>query len=249
MAHTYYGDEGLILTSITKENFDSGLSRVDCIYKCMTTSADALESTLGAGLRIPERTDYVIRDKARRVDGTDGFTTFTVSGFYGTLQTTTNGTASIPSVLGIARTNISLRTIRTTATTTTTVDFINDYPLEILSDTITQTFTISASASCLDLVAPTQVLNLKIQTEVGGIENLLSLGYSYTEPTINTTYVYRSLYVKGTIKNSVSGSKVLINVNRSNFGIYDEITATWGLKIENITITPSYSLVSTRVYS
>lgn len=247
--HIYYGESGLILTELTKVSFDTGLSRVDCIYRCRTTSADALEPSLAKGQPIPDRTAFLIKENALRKDETDGFTTFRVAGFYGTLQTTTNGTASIPSVLGIARTNISLRTIRKTSTGTTVVNLINDYPLEILSDTITQTFTISTSASCLDLVAPTQVLNLKIQTDVGGIENLLSLGYSYTEPNINTTYVYRSLYVNGTIGNRVSGSKVLINVNRSNFGIYDEITATWGLKIENITISPSYSLVSTQVSS
>ena len=100
MAHTYYGDAGLILTSITKENFDSGLSRVDCIYKCRTTKADDLEPDLVAGFRLPERPDYIIRENAKRKDETDGFTTFTVSGFYATLVTSPNTITPIPSVLG-----------------------------------------------------------------------------------------------------------------------------------------------------
>jgi len=241
MAHTYYGDDGLILTSITKENFDSGLSRVDCIYKCMTTSADALESTLGAGLRIPERTDYVIRDKARRVDGTDGFTTFTVSGFYGTLQTTTDGSASIPSVLGVARTNVTLTTI-TVASGVDYIEVTENYPIEIISDTVTKTFTINASASCLDLVAPIQDLNFNVQTNVAPIESTLMQGYTRYDPAPSTSSrFYRSLYARGTIAQRVSGTKVLINVNRSNFGIYDEISATWGLKLENFTITVPYA--------
>ena len=249
MAHTYYGSDGLILTSISRQNFDSGLSRVDCIYKCITTRADAFAPILTAGSRVPDRTDFVIRENASRKDETDGFTTFTVSGFYGTLQTTTDGSASIPSVLGIARTSISLQTIRTIAIANTPSDFTTDYTIETLSDTFTQTFTVNASASCLDLVAPTQVLNLKLQTDVTGIESILKQGYSYTEPTISTTYVYRSLYVSGTIAQSLSGKKILINVNRSNFGIYDEITATWGLDIEDITITVPYALSQTRVFT
>jgi len=247
--HIYYGNDGLILTSLTKENFDSGLSRVDCIYRCRTVTADTLEPTLQAGLPVPDDLAFVIRESAKRKDEQDGFTTFTVSGFYGTLQTTTDGSASIPSVLGIARTNISLRTIRTVATTTTIDYFTTDYPIETLSDTVTQTFTVNASASCLDLLAPTQVLNLKLQTNVTAIESTLKQGYSYTEPTINTRYVYSSLYVSGTIASSLSREKILINVNRQNFGIFDEITVTWGLNIKNITITVPYALSQTQVFT
>lgn len=249
MAHQYYGSEELILTSSAIQNFNSGLSRLDCTYRCRTTKANNLELTLAAGFRIVENPKFVISENAKRVDESDGFTTFTVSAFYGTLQTTTDGSASIPSVLGIARTNISIRTITNRATTTQIVQYVADYPIEVLSDTFTQTFTVFSPVSCLDLKAPQQDLNLKIQSSIAAIEANLMQGFSYTEPSINTNYTFRSLYVPGTLLKKLKGEKTLINVNRSNFGLYDEITVTWGLKIQNITISTDYTLSQSIVFS
>lgn len=248
MAHTYYGDDGLILTSITKENFDSGLFRVDCTYKCRTTKADDLESTLVAGFRIPERTDYIIRENAKRVDGTDGFTTFSVSGFYATLVTSPNTITPIPSVLGAQRSNLALYTITQNSPT----PFVTTYNLDIISDTITQKFTMQTTDSITKLNIPSQTLSAKIQRisdasgnayTISEIETILSAGFSYYEPAVPATYSYRSDYIDGTLEASLVGDVVVVNINRSNFGSYDEVTIAWGLDFSPITLQISYTKI------
>jgi hypothetical protein len=246
MAHTYFGSDGLILTSITKENFDSGLSRVDCIYKCRTTKADALEQTLVAGLRVPDRQDYLIRENAKRKDETDGFTTFTLSGFYATLVTSPNTVTPIPSVLGAQRSNLALYTITQTSVT----PYVKTYNLDILADTITQKFTLQPTDSITKLNIPSQMLSAKIQRisdasgnpyTISELETILSAGWSYYEPSASTTYSYRSNYIDGTLKASLVGDVVIVNINRSNFGSYDEVTITWGLDFGPITLQVSYT--------
>jgi len=247
MAHTYHGSEELILTSITKENFDSGLSRVDCIYRCRTTKADDLEPTLAAGLRVPDRQDFLIRENAKRKDETDGFTTFTVSGFYATLVTSPNAVTPIPSVLGAQRSNLSLNTITQAARITPVATVYN---LDILSDTITQKFTLQTTDSITKLNIPFQTLAARIQRisdafgnpyTISELETILSAPLIYFEPLISTTFTYRSEYIDGTLEASLVGDVVIVNINRSNFGSYDEVTITWGLDFSPITIPISYT--------
>jgi len=252
MAHTYYGNDGLILTSITKENFDSGLSRVDCIYKCRTTKADDLEPTLAAGLRVPDRQDFLIRENAKRKDDTDGFTTFTVSGFYATLVTSPNAVTPIPSVLGAQRLNLSLYATTFSAAGQTTIVTVvtTRYNLDILADTITQKFTLQPTDSITKLNIPYQTLAARIQRisdafgnlyTISELETILSAPVIYFDPSFSTTYKLRSEYIDGTLEASLVGDVVIVNINRSNFGSYDEVTITWGLDFSSISIQVSYT--------
>ena len=259
MAHTYYGDDGLILTSITKENFDSGLSRVDCIYRCRTPSADALEVTLAQGFRVPDRTSYIIRENAKRKDDTDGFTTFTVSGYFGSLVTTPNATNPIPSILGanVGSTRLTVRVVQSASGETAGVTTI--YNLQILSDTLTRKFTMRKEDSVANLILPEIKLNANVLVavvadDVAGNRNIGARytlqeledylggtttrteqdgGYYGTDIVVYTT---TSNYIPGTIKNRLVTIPEIINVNRSGFGDYDEVTVTWGCKFTPISV-------------
>ena len=239
--HIYYGESGLILTELTKVSFDTGLSRVDCIYRCRTSSADALEPSLAKGQPIPDRTAFLIKENAQRKDETDGFTTFTVSGFYASPNTIT----PIPSVLGAQRSNLALYTITQNSPT----PFVTTYNLDILSDTITQKFTMQTTDSITKLNIPSQTLSAKIQRisdtsgnayTISALEAILSAGFSYYEPAAPATYTYRSEYIDGTLEASLVGDVVIVNINRSNFGSYDEVMITWGLDFSPITLQVSY---------
>ena len=236
MAHTYYGNDGLILTSITKENFDSGLSRVDCIYKCRTTNADELELNLVAGFRLPERPDYIIRENARRVDGTDGFTTFTVSGFYGTLQISGNGTIPIPSVLGAATNTFKLAVKLFQSTTflpptpPTYASYDISYSIKILSDTITKKFTLPTTTSVTTLPLPDEPLTYR------ALRVTNDQGYAYdSDLTFEQNFLalysgYQQTIFQPSFNDAIAGQSGIINVNRTNFGNVDEVTVTWGLE-------------------
>ena len=247
MAHTYYGDDGLILTSITKENFDSGLSRVDCIYRCRTPSADALEVTLAQGFRVPDRTSYIIRENAKRKDDTDGFTTFTVSGYFGSLVTTPNATNPIPSVLGANVGSCKFTSIISgnfPAIGTTTVAMSTDYSLQVLGDTLTRKFTMRKIDSVTTLALPKANLSATILLATVTSPSGRGLRYSQTEledkfsrseqdptnPGIVTTYK------RGSLINGLVGNPEIISVNRSSFGEYDEVTVTWGLKYNDFSL-------------
>lgn len=255
MAHTYYGDDGLILTSITKENFDSGLSRVDCIYKCRTTKADALETTLAQGFRVPDRTSYIIRENAKRKDDTDGFTTFTVSGYFGSLVTAPNATNPIPSILGanVGSTRLTVTTAQGIQGQATNVRTI--YDLQILSDTLTRKFTMRKEDSVADLLLPEIKLNanvlVAVVADVAGnrnvgarytlqeLENYLAGTTTRTEQDAGARiveYTTTSTYIRGTIKNRLVTIPEIINVNRSGFGDFDEVTVTWGCKFTPISV-------------
>ena len=242
MAHTYYGDDGLILTSITKENFDSGLSRVDCIYKCRTTKADDLELDLVAGFRLPERPDYIIRENAKRKDETDGFTTFTVSGFYGALQISGNGTIPIPSVLGAATNTFKLTANVFQFTTPeppfepSNFSFSNIYSVKILSDTITKKFTLPTTTSVTTLPLPDEPLTYRVLrvTSDQGLPYDQNLTF---EQNILANYSgFQQTYFKPSFNNAVEGQSGIINVNRTNFGNVDEVTVTWGLEFSETKI-------------
>ena len=245
MAHTYYGSDGLILTSITKENFDSGLSRVDCIYRCRTPSADALEVTLAQGFRVPDRTSYIIRENAKRKDDTDGFTTFTVSGYFGSLVTTPNATNPIPSVLGANVGSCNLTVYIGSGFEGIVGSATTDYNLQILGDTLTRKFTMRKTDSVTTLALPSATLSATIllatvtsRSGLGARYSQAELEYKFsrsdqdpTNPAIVTTYK------RGSLINGLISNPEIISVNRSSFGEYDEVTVTWGLKYNDFQLS------------
>jgi hypothetical protein len=248
MAHTYYGSDGLILTSITKENFDSGLSRVDCIYKCRTTNADDLELNLVAGFRLPERPDYIIRENAKRKDETDGFTTFTVSGFYGTLQISGNGSIPIPSVLG-ARTNSFKLTVYAAVNSPPPgipTSFVANYSIRVLSDTITKKFTLPTTTSVTTLLLPDEPLTYRVLSVTPdqiflGITSYDS-NLTFEQNFIATYSGSKQIVFQPSFNDAIAPQNGIINVNRTNFGNVDEVTVTWGLEFRDayMIVTDSY---------
>ena len=213
MAHIYYGSEELILTQVNRQNFNTGLSRIDATYKCRTTKADFLEPLLFAGLRLPGYSDFIIRDNANRVDGTDGFTTFTSIAFYGTLVTSPNALNLIPSILGAQQDIITQNVyyLRNGVLNLVTDGFPRIFTINILSDTLTRKFTMLPTSSISSLDLPNQILAFKA----------ISATYA------NGSAVNSSLLSR--VKQKLSYTTNIINVNRSNFGGFDEVQVTWGI--------------------
>jgi hypothetical protein len=236
MAHQYYGSDGLILTSITKENFDSGLSRIDCIYKCRTTKADDLELNLVAGFRLPERPDYIIRENAKRKDETDGFTTFTVSGFYGTLQISGNGTSPIPSVLGAATNTFKLAvnvyqgTTFAPPTPSSNLFFDISYSIKVLSDTITKKFTLPTTTSVTTLPLPDGPLTYRVLRVTSDQGLPYDPNLTFEQNFVANYGGFQQTRFVPSFNDSIAGQSGIINVNRTNFGDVDEVTVTWGLE-------------------
>jgi len=256
MAHTYYGSDGLILTSVSRQNFDSGLSRVDCIYKCRTTKADDLEPTLAAGLRLPDRQDFLIRENATRKDETDGFTTFTVSGFYASLVTSPNTVTPIPSVLGAQLSSSDLYLYSNyNPKNQYGGGLVRIFKLNILCDTITRKFTMLPADSVTSLNLPEETLKTKIlsataydggqQLSVAELEAYFLADSGAYWPSDNFPFspeLHKAIsqYIPGTLEASISGQVEIINVNRSSFGSYDEVTVTWGLSLNRTSVTVTY---------
>jgi hypothetical protein len=236
MAHTYYGSDGLILTSISRQNFDSGLSRVDCIYKCITTRADALAPDLVAGFRIPDRPDYIIRENAKRNDDTDGFTTFTVSGFYGTLQISGNGTIPIPSVLGAATNtfklavNVFQSTTFLPPTPPSFTSFDISYSIKVLSDTITKKFTLPTTTSVTTLPLPDEPLTYRVLRVTSDQGLTYDPNLTFEQNFVASYFGYQQTVFNPSFNDAIEAQSGIINVNRTNFGNVDEVTVTWGLE-------------------
>jgi hypothetical protein len=261
MAHTYYGSDGLILTSVSRQNFDSGLSRVDCTYKCRTTKADDLEPTLAAGLRLPDREDFLIREKATRKDETDGFTTFTVSGFYATLVTSPNTITPIPSVLGAQIASCDLFTTIKYLPSSSSAPFDGlgaTLKLSVLCDTITRKFTMLPTDSVTSLNFPEETLKTKILSASsytgGGQRSVDELEASFLQDSAVyrmspiygaglQEYAAKSQYIPGTLEASISGLVEIMNINRTSFGSYDEVTVTWGLALKSATVNLVYRIM------
>lgn len=246
--HIYYGESGLILTELTKVSFDTGLSRVDCIYRCRTTSADTLEPSLAKGQPIPDRTAFLIKENAQRKDETDGFTTFTVSGFYATLVTSPNITP-IPSVLGAQLSSCDLNTsVKYLPGGTGGLSSI--FKLSVLCDTLTRKFTMLPTESVTTLDFPEETLKTKIlsataygggaQLSVAELEALWLADSGAYWPSDPQLYKAISQYIPGTLEASISGQVEIINVNRSNFGSSDEVTVTWGLALKSTSVQIVY---------
>ena len=241
MAHTYYGSDGLILTSISRQNFDSGLSRVDCIYKCRTTSANDLEPTLKAGFRVPDRPEFIIRENATRKDETNGFTTFTTFGFFGSLVTAPDANNPIPSVLGA---NIGSCKLTTKVLPAAAFGFVNiNYDLQILGDTLTRKFTMRKTDSVTTLALPKATLSATILLATATNLSIQGTRYSESEledklsKSISGNPFLVTTYKSGSLSQGLVSNPGIISVNRSSFGEYDEVTVTWGLKYNDFTLT------------
>lgn len=209
MAHIYYGSDKLILTQVNRENFNTGLSRIDATYKCRTTKADELESQLYAGLRLPQYSNFIIRDNAKRIDGTDGFTTFTCVAFYGTLVTSPDALNLIPSIIGA---EISKKTVHDWRAFKDEMLFIYTIDFTIISDTITRKFTVLPTDSITSLAIPNQDFKFKIISHTKEAELNKYFDFQYFE---NFLKPRATCLVK--------------NINRSNYGGFDEVQVTWGL--------------------
>ena len=236
MAHTYHGSTGLILTSANKQSFDSGLNRVDCVFKCRTTTADDYVALLSAGEIMPGFEDYIIKDPATKQTGSDGFTTFTVSGFFGTLALS-SGTASVPSVIGAITNNftIAINSLGSSALAGETfINYILD--INILSDTLVRTLTIAPSESITTLEIPT--VNLSYIINYGAFSYVDGRPVNFTYDLSRTlgeniNNLMQQTYSPGTPRpigiNAVfiDGDTTVSNVSRSNFGNVDEVTVTY----------------------
>jgi len=226
MAHIYHGKDTLILTDVQKQDFPSGLSRIDATYKCRTTEADNLAPLLAAGNRMPEYPAYVIRQNPTRETGQDGFTTFRSSSFS---STGTGITTSTPAVFGaiISQVNIPFQFRYLNGGV---VDLSAGLPFTILSDTITRTFTLASNISVTTLPLPTETLNYKIVSSTEALDTFLQNG-TYA------SYVYNSFNrVTGTVpfdRNNIFTKVAITNVNRATYGGVDEVQCTWGYDFAN----------------
>jgi len=205
MPHIYHGKDTLILTDVQKQDFPSGLSRIDATYKCRTTEADNLAPLLAAGNRLPEYPAYIIRQNPTRAAGQDGFTTFTSSSFAGTLSTS----AGIPVVFGASVGDFTINYTLFTIFQANTFSTSTIIRLKILSDTITRTFTMLPNVSVTTLATPAETVSFKILS--------------------GTTSEAAFLSQTGSTLYSVIGKTQIINVNRQSFGGVDEVQVTWGL--------------------
>jgi len=238
MAHIYHGSTGLILTSANKQSFDSGLNRVDCVFKCRTTTADDYVALLSAGEIMPGFEDYIIKDPATKQTGSDGFTTFTVSGFFGTLALS-SGTASVPSVIG-AITNsftIAINSVAGSASLfgETYISYILD--INILSDTLVRTLTIAPSESITTLDIP--AVNLSYVINYGAFSYVNGRPVNFTYDLSRTLKENINNLIQSFPRadsspnlipvgaNLIDGDTAVSNVSRSNFGNVDEVTITY----------------------
>ena len=248
MAHTYYGDDGLILTSITKENFASGLSRVDCTFRCRTTNAGGLIASLASGQLMPGNEDFIIFETARQTDATDGFSTFSVSGFNATLVTSPDANNPLPTTLGASLVECPVN-VQSTSISCASIDppcepvqvvTKQSYQIKILSDTLTRKFTLTKNDSVTALALPSADLKFRVLYVLNTTPN--NSGERFDLRTLDLILRGSATYptsFKGSIQNQLLGSIDIINVNRTNFGEYDEVTVTWGLSFSGISLSIS----------
>jgi len=214
MAHIYHGSDDLILTQVNRQNYNTGLSRIDATYKCRTTKADFLEPLLFSGLRLPGYSDFIIRDNANRVDGTDGFTTFTSAAFYGTLVTSPNALNLIPSILGAKQDVLSRAAYLYGTKLQSQFDLKSrEITIYVLSDTLTRKFTMLPTASITSLDVPTQTLTFKV---IKAIDIFGMIPESFLDKIASQLFYATNI----------------ININRSNFGGFDEVQITWGITFD-----------------
>ena len=228
MAHIYHGSDDLILTDVQKQDFPSGLSRIDATYKCRTTRADALAPLLAAGNRLPEYPAYIIRQNPTRETGQDGFTTFRASSFS---STGTGISTSTPAVFGAIVSSVVIKI---------GVYYLGggvgliDLPFTLISDTITRTFTLASNVSVTTLALPAETLNYKIVSSTETLDTFLG-AYTYVRQIYNSnTRAYTTVPFD---PNNLFTKVAIINVNRSTYGGVDEVQCTWGYDFANAGLT------------
>jgi hypothetical protein len=167
-------------------------------------------------LRLPGYSDFIIRDNANRVDSTDGFTTFTSAAFYGTLVTSPDALNLIPSILGAQSDAFTI------LANLYGIGEFNNSPRKItvyaLSDTLTRKFTMLSTASVTSLDVPTQTLTFKV------IKSIDESGYVIPESFLNK------------LASQLIFTTNIININRSNFGVFDEVQITWGIAFDTANV-------------
>ena len=201
MAVTYHGSTTLIVTGSSFTEYPSGLMRADVTYVCRTTQASSLVSQLAAKRALPSFSSYTSQFAATREDRSDGFSYFTAIGYKG------NAAAS-RTVLGAVISNLSIPV--KFVQTTSQIVFTNDValPASIISDTLTKIYTIPTSSSSAAIGAtPPSTLGLRIIKQP-------AIPAGWTTPITFAQYL--------------SGTKDIINLERTNYGTIDEITITWG---------------------
>ena len=215
MAHIYHGKDTLILTDVQKQDFPSGLSRIDATYKCRTTEADNLAPLLAAGNRLPEFPAYIIRQNPTRNTGQDGFTTFRSSSFS---STGTGISQSSPAVFG-AVSNVVTINVKLFG------QFVNpNFPIfpftfTLLSDTITRTFTLPSNVSVTTLALPSETLSYKIL------------------PPLSSPFSFSVISAENASLNKILLNVAIVNVNRQTFGGIDEVQITWGISVNGQTFS------------
>ena len=248
MAHKYYGSEELILTSTQKEIFASGLSRVDCTFRCRTTNAGRLIASLVSGQRMPGNDDFIIFETARQTDAADGFSTFSVSGFNATLVTSPDANNPLPTTLGASLVecpvNVQSTSISCASATPpcVPVQVVSNqaYQIKILSDTLTRKFTLTKNDSVTTLALPKANLKFRVLYVLNTTPNRGGARFdlSTLDLILRGSSSYPSSF-KESISGMIVGSIDIINVNRTNFGEYDEVTVTWGLSFSGISLSIS----------
>jgi len=248
MAHIYHGSEELILIATQKEIFPSGLQRIDCTFRCRTTKADNLSQDIVSGQRLPSFNDFTIAETAKRTDGTDGFSTFSVSGFNASLVTTPDATNPIPSTLGasLVQCPVTVQSTSISCGSTTppcvAVQVVTNqsYQIQILSDTLTRKLTLNKNDSVTALALPNADLKFRVLYVLNTTQNRggerLTLGQ--LDVLLRGSEDFPSSY-SGTMRERLIGGIDIINVQRSNFGEYDEVTVTWGLSFSGISLSIS----------
>ena len=248
MAHTYHGSEELILIATQRELFPSGLQRIDCTFRCRTTKADNLSQDIASGQRLPTFDDFFIAETAKRTDGTDGFSTFSVSGFNASLVTTPDANNPIPSTLGASLVQCPV-TVQSTsincASTTPPCEPVQvvtnqSYQIQILSDTLTRKFTLNKNDSVTALALPKAILGFRVLYVLNTTQNRGGerLTLDQLDDLLRGSEDFPSSY-SGTMQERLIGGIEIINVQRSNFGEYDEVTVTWGLSFPGISLSIS----------
>jgi len=248
MAHTYHGSEELILIATQRELFPSGLQRIDCTFRCRTTKADNLSQDIASGQRLPTFDDFFIAETAKRTDGTDGFSTFSVSGFNASLVTTPDANNPIPSTLGASLVQCPV-TVQSTsincASTTPPCEPVQvvtnqSYQIQILSDTLTRKFTLNKNDSVTALALPKAILGFRVLYVLNTTQNRGGerLTLDQLDALLQGSKDFPSSY-SGSMQERLIGGIEIMNVQRSNFGEYDEVTVTWGLSFPGISLSIS----------
>lgn len=202
MAVTYHGSIALIVTGSSFTEYPSGLMRADVTYVCRTTQASSLVSQLAAKRVLPSFSSYTSQFAATREDRSDGFSYFTAIGYKGNAAASRVVLGAVISNLSVPVKFVSSSGIGATVTTDLAL------PASIISDTLTIVYTIPTSSSSAAIGAtPPSTLGLRIikQPEIPA---------GWTTPI--------------TLDEYLSGTKDIINLERTNYGTIDEITITWG---------------------